>query len=224
MKVMSKHSLRERIVEILKLKGAKTIPELAQELKVSREAVRIQIQLLYNAGWVVKGEPERIRRRGRPSWVYTLTPLGDHQFPKAYSTLARIFIGTLVRQHPDSFKAILAARVEQRVEELNAQISRSLDLPEKLEYLKNIYMENDPFMEVKEEKGNLYLIEHNCPFLEVALEYPQICSLTLSILTRLLQCQVIREKRFQNGDGCCKFRIDPHSQPPREPLILETLP
>lgn len=53
----------------------------------------------------------------------------------------------------------------------------------------------------------LSLIEHNCPFFNVAKRRPVLCSVTVSMLTRLLGYRVVREERFQNGDGRCVFRV-----------------
>jgi predicted ArsR family transcriptional regulator len=59
------------------------------------------------------------------------------------------------------------------------------------------------------------LVEKNCPFLNVATRRPALCSVTVSTLSRLLGQTVTREKRFQNGDGRCVFRV--HLDQPLNP-------
>jgi predicted ArsR family transcriptional regulator len=49
--------------------------------------------------------------------------------------------------------------------------------------------------------------ERNCPFLNVARAHPAICSVSVNTLERLLGFRVIREQRFQAGDGRCVFRV-----------------
>ncbi|MDP4103573.1 MAG: hypothetical protein Q8935_01360 [Bacillota bacterium] len=84
-----------------------------------------------------------------------------------------------------------------------------LSLSEKLEALKNLYISNDLFMDVDydRETKTTVLIERNCQFYDVAMQRPVLCNVTLNTLTRLLGYRVVREKRFQNGDGCCVFRV-----------------
>ena len=62
-------------------------------------------------------------------------------------------------------------------------------------------------MDVDNTDGELRLIERNCPFLNVASRRPALCSVTVSTLSRLLGYRVVREKRFQDGDGRCVFRV-----------------
>ena len=62
-------------------------------------------------------------------------------------------------------------------------------------------------MEVEEDADGLRLIEHNCPFLNVAQHHPALCSVTINTLSRLLGVRVVREERFQTGNGLCAFRI-----------------
>jgi predicted ArsR family transcriptional regulator len=82
-------------------------------------------------------------------------------------------------------------------------------LLERLEALKGIYLEDDAYMDVDKDEtsGELRLVERNCPFLNVASRRPALCSVTVSTLSRLLGHTVTREKRFQDGDGRCVFRV-----------------
>lgn len=50
-------------------------------------------------------------------------------------------------------------------------------------------------------------MELNCPFLNVALQYPALCSTSVNMMSRVLDRRVVREKRFQDGDGMCVFRV-----------------
>ena len=57
------------------------------------------------------------------------------------------------------------------------------------------------------DDGILTLVERNCPFQNVAMERPKLCSTTVSTLSRLLGVRVERVKTFQGGDGMCAFRV-----------------
>jgi predicted ArsR family transcriptional regulator len=70
-------------------------------------------------------------------------------------------------------------------------------------------------MELREDGGDLLLIEKNCPYLEVALKRPALCSVSVNVLARLLNAQVVREERFQEGHRRCVFRIKRGTRGPK---------
>jgi predicted ArsR family transcriptional regulator len=72
--------------------------------------------------------------------------------------------------------------------------------------LKDYYLPDDPFLSI-ERNGRVSLVEHNCPFLNVAMARPTVCSVTVNALSRLLGFRVVRARKFQDGDGCCEFRV-----------------
>lgn len=103
-------------------------------------------------------------------------------------------------------KAILADLTDARVREWAPRLE-GLGLERRLRALRGIYVDGDPFVTVERDEDGLRLVERNCPFLNVASRRPALCSLTVSVLTRLLGHRVVREERFQAGDGCCAFRV-----------------
>ena len=205
---------RRTILYIIKREGAASIAEIAHELRVSYETVRLQVGQMRAEGWL---EPHVERRTdssgsspsaGRPVSRYYLTAAGEHLFPKHYDVLSVALIDAVIdKMGTEGLAHILKNLTEARVSQWEP-VLEGLTLEEKIEALKGIYLEEDPFTEVeKSESGELRLVERNCPFLNVALERPALCSLTVSTLTRLLGFKVVREKRFQAGDGRCVFRV-----------------
>jgi predicted ArsR family transcriptional regulator len=86
---------------------------------------------------------------------------------------------------------------------------------ERVEALKDVYMEKDAFVHVEKSDGAVRLVEKNCPFMNVASRRPVLCSVTVSVLSRLLGCAVEREKSFQAGHGRCVFLL--HTDRPLSP-------
>lgn len=176
---------------------------------MTREAVRQQLVQLQREGWVESRQdrgPAR-PRAGRPAISYSLTAAGDHLFPKHYDDLAMALIdGIAEKLGPEALKQVLAAVADARVQQ-SAPRLRGLPLAERVAALRGVYLAEDPFMTLEPAEGGFRLIEHNCPFLNVALNRPALCSVTVNALTRLLGVRVVREERFQNGDGRCVFRI-----------------
>jgi predicted ArsR family transcriptional regulator len=199
---------RREILLHLKKEGSASIQEIADRLGVTFEAVRLHLLPLEREGWI-QSRTERTTpaKAGRPTRRYSLTPAGDHLFPKHYDQLASEMVGALADElGPQALRKILAALTEERVKAWAPQLEGK-SLEDKIEALKGIYFAEDPFTHVESGPEGVLLIEQNCPFLNVALEHPALCSVTLSTLTRLLGFKVVRVERFQNGQGRCVFKV-----------------
>ncbi|HZD11728.1 MAG TPA: DNA-binding protein, partial [Candidatus Binatia bacterium] len=184
-----------------------TTADLAGRLDVSYEAVRQQIKQLEALGLVERSKRPNPSGTGRPLRYYCLSAPGDHLFPKNYDELAVSLIdaigGALGNR---ALYQVLGTLADAQVAQWQSRMEGK-NLRERLEMLQAIYIENDPFTEVSTEDAKLQLVERNCPYLNVATRRPALCSLTVSVLTRLLGHRVTRVQRFQNGDGRCVFRV-----------------
>jgi predicted ArsR family transcriptional regulator len=196
------------IVYSLKREGRTTMAQLADQLNMSNEAVRQHLIQLEREGWVEKySGREQKQGAGRPTLHYELTSRGDHLFPKHYDALTVEVLDTLADQlGPAAVQTILSNMAEKRIREWEPRLL-GLSLTERLDRLKQLYLIDDSFMEIEREGKELRLIERNCPFLNVAMRRPILCSVSVSVLTNLLGYRVVRDKKFQNGNGCCSFRI-----------------
>jgi predicted ArsR family transcriptional regulator len=210
----------------LKRSGPLTRRELAAALKISYEAVRQQVRELLRAGWVSRVRPaagsHRVdARRGPASWRYTLSGAGEHLFPKHYDALsAELLQHVLDGLGGQAITQILARMTEARVRRW-APLLRSMSTKHKLEALCSLYEEKDAYMELQWQAEGPALVERNCPFLSVAQTYPAICSVSVNTLERLLGCRVVREQRFQAGDGRCVFRVRLDEPRTEEAFLLE---
>jgi len=199
--------VQQKILALLKQHGEVTTAGIAARLDVSYEAVRQQIKQL-EAMRLVEGKkrpnPSGV---GRPLRHYSLSPAGDHLFPKNYDELAVGLIDAIGDTlGSGALRQVLAALADAQVAQWESQLAGK-DLETRLEALRGIYIQNDPFTEVSIEDGELQLVERNCPYLNVATQRPALCSLTVSVLSRLLGQRVTRVRRFQDGDGRCDFRV-----------------
>jgi predicted ArsR family transcriptional regulator len=201
---------RRSILIALKQQGSATIARLSGELQLTGEAVRQQLLQLQRDGWieakVARGAAER-GRTGRPATSYSLTPSGDHLFPKEYDVLAVAVI--------DAVEQVLGAEATRHVLETISEarvaawqkLVEGRPLAERVEILKSLYLEDDPYMETMPADGGYRLVERNCPFFNTAMQRPALCSVSVNALTRLLGVRVEREEKFQKGDGRCVFRV-----------------
>jgi predicted ArsR family transcriptional regulator len=199
---------RQSILEALKREGPLAIAQLAERLAMSGEAVRQQLVQLQREGWIEALHDRAAgRHSGRPAARYRLTQAGDHVFPKHYDALTVAVLDAVSSElGPEALDRILASLTDARARVWEQRLAGK-SVRERVEALRGVYEGEDPFMEAEEVSGGFRLIEHNCPFLNVALERPALCSLTVSLLSRLLGFEVVREERFQSGDGRCSFRV-----------------
>ena len=200
---------RRAILLALKREGPTTIARLAAELELTGEAVRQQLLQLQREGWVeakLAHEQER-GRTGRPATRYSLTEAGDHLFPKNYDLLNVAMLDAVSEELGSEAAVRVLRRVtDERVAAAEGQV-RGLPIEERVNALKNLYFESDPYMEVEPATDGFYLVERNCPFYNTAMRRPILCNVSINALTRLLGVRVEREERFQNGDGRCVFHV-----------------
>jgi predicted ArsR family transcriptional regulator len=198
---------RNRLLGYIKQKGGATAAELARQLRITREGVRQQLQLLEKEGWIARVGRTRKARIGRPAITYEITTAGDHLFPKRYDNLSLNLVDAVAEQLGEkALITLLTALTDQQVEHWRPRLAGK-SLADRLKALKGIYFEDDSHTSVQHDSRGYVLVERNCPFLNVALKRPRLCSVTVSTLTRLLGVRVVREERFQDGDRRCVFRV-----------------
>jgi predicted ArsR family transcriptional regulator len=203
---------RKSILETLKREGKAAIADLAGRLGMSGEAVRQQLLQLQREGWVeaVRDEAHE-KRSGRPAAHYRLTTSGDHLFPKDYDQLGIALLDAVSsRLGPDALSRVLAGMTEERTKVWEQRLA-GMSLHEKLQALTALYdpqgTNGSAYAHVENGAKGLRLVEQNCPYLNVATNRPAICSVSVALLSQLLGVEVVREERFQDGDGRCVFRV-----------------
>lgn len=211
---------RAAILRLLKEEGFASIPRIAEVLGVTHEAARKQVIDLQRSGWIASDcAPEEATRAtavlGRPPVRYCLTSAGDHFFPKQYPGLLITLLDAMRDERGDrALTAILARITDEVVERLEERVEpRALDRT--IDVLRAIYRDDDPFTTVELRGEDYVLVERNCPYLDVALERPAICSTTVSALRRVTGCEVVRERRFQDGDERCEFHVRTATRSPK---------
>jgi len=219
----AKPDLRRKILHYLKSRGKAMISEVAKHFRISHEGARKQLVLMETNGWVSRdglaAPPGGI---GRPNAEYTLTKDGDHLFPKAYDQLSIALLSVLQENlGPETVRQVLGSLAQKQVEAW-APLMEGKDPAGKLAALRGLYQKNDPFMSVESKDGDLILIERNCPFLNVAMAHPALCSLSVATLERLLGHPVVREERFQAGHGRCAFRVHLDKPLPKKAFRFES--
>ena len=177
-------------------------------LQLTGEAVRQQLLQLQRDGWIeARVDRASAGRTGRPATAYSLTPAGDHLFPKQYDALNVAMIDAISDElGPQAAERVLAHVANEKANVI-APMLRELTLDQRIDALKNWYLQDDPYMETEKTEDGYRLIERNCPFYNTAMRRPNLCSVSVHALTRVLGVRVFREEKFQDGDARCVFRV-----------------
>jgi predicted ArsR family transcriptional regulator len=195
--------MRERILTFIKERDRAYVHEVARHFRIGHEGARKQLVRMEEDGWVIRNPVGD--KVGRPRDSYSVTLAGDRLLPKAYDKLSIEILSALGRG-AENPRRLLAEIAERQVAAWKPRLEGKSS-GQKLELLKEIYAPGDRFVSVESREGNALLIERNCPFLNVALEHPALCSLTVNTLEGLLGHPVRRQERFQDGHGRCVFKV-----------------
>ncbi len=199
---------RRKIIEVLKHRGGMTAAELADMLGITSMGVRRHLTTLERDKLV---HYELVQRgKGRPSYVYRLSPQAENLFPKNYAALANELLGYLARrQGEDSVQALFDERAQRRIRNAEAQLGGK-PLAERVEGLARILGSEGYLAEWEQQsEDTFWLCEHNCAVHEVAQQFSAACSSELAFLRAVLpDAQVTREHHMVGGELMCAYRIE----------------
>src|SRR4051812_22280976 len=107
-------STRGRIVDILR-RGARTVDELATELEITDNAVRLHLGMLERDGVVRSRGVRREGAVGKPATLYDIAPAADPLFSKAYLPFLSTLLATLADRFTVRELKALMREVGQRL-------------------------------------------------------------------------------------------------------------
>jgi predicted ArsR family transcriptional regulator len=199
-------STRGKIVTALRRRHSASAVDLAVEFGLSANAVRQQLLLLEQAGYVV----ERSVRRGptKPTFEYSLTPAADSLFPQRYDKLLNAVLhevrDSLGREALDSVLGKLGDRAAAKY---RAKLTAP-DLRGRVYELAALLRENGVEADVVEGSGGaLELREHNCPYGQSVGEHPELCSIIHTVLSETVSKDTRQVESIATGGGACRFEI-----------------
>ena len=196
-------STRGKIV--LLLRGTQqTVNELADELKLTDNAVRAHLIMLERDRLV---EPAgTVKGFRKPHYAYRLTDEARHLFPKSYDSLLNRLLDVLKQRMPSSSvgsiledvgRMIGVTRLPSADEPLADRLNNALDALADLGGAAVVIKENDQ-TQIKSE---------SCPFADAVVEHPEICKIAESMIQEIVGVPV-KETCDRSGSPRCRFAID----------------
>jgi predicted ArsR family transcriptional regulator len=204
-------STRMDVLELLRRKGRCSAEAVAHDLGLTTNAVRQHLTNLERDGLVVS-RPER-SRRGRPSLRFALTERADSVFPKRYGQLATMVLQEVQEMGGPGALDEVFARVAARHATAIEKDLEGLDFDEKLTRVVAWIGRAGTLVEQTESAEGVRVTIHNCPFRNTALKFPQVCTITPQLITRLTGAAVSQSDSIHRRDPYCSFvvqRPSPH--------------
>jgi predicted ArsR family transcriptional regulator len=203
---------RDRVVQLLLVRGAATAAELGAALGLSPAAVRRHLDAMLADGEVLaRLQPVRGHRgRGRPAKVFELTEearlrRGAH----AYDDIAGAALRWIARHGgADGVASFAAEQVAMLEERCRAAMEDAGDDPlARAQALAGALTTEGYAASTSAIASGGQLCQHHCPVAHVAAEFPQLCEAETEVISRLVGTHVQRLATIAHGDGVCTTHI-----------------
>jgi predicted ArsR family transcriptional regulator len=198
-------STRMEVLELLRRKGRSSAETIAGDLGVTPNAVRQHLTNLERDGLVVS-QPERAGR-GRPSLLFALTERADAVFPKRYGQLATMVLQEVQEMGgPEALDEVFARVAARHADALRRDLD-GLDFDEKMTRVVAWIGRAGTLVEQTEGPEGVNVTIHNCPFRNTALKFPQVCSITPQLISRLTGAAISQSDSIHRRDPYCAFVV-----------------
>jgi DeoR family transcriptional regulator, suf operon transcriptional repressor len=196
---------KDQILALLKQHGSLTIMELSNELEITEMAVRRHIQTL-ERDKLIRSDVKK-QTMGRPSKVYKLAESGEDFFPKKYKEFTlEILQGLKDIGQEQLIIDILQKRKNQLLKEHKMEHSNE-SLNDRVENIKGIQQRDGYMPEIEINDGTIHFKELNCPYIEVAKKFPEICQAEREFLQDFIEADLETLSSMADGHTCCHYKI-----------------
>jgi predicted ArsR family transcriptional regulator len=198
-------STRMEVLELLRLKGRCSAETIATDLGITPNAIRQHLTNLERDGLVIS-HPEK-SGRGRPALMFELTERADSVFPKRYGQLATMVLQEVQEMGgPDALDEVFA-RVAQRHASAIEKDLEGLEFDAKMQRVVAWIGRAGTLAEQTPTAEGMKVTIHNCPFRNTALKFPQVCTITPQLISRLTGAAVSQAESIHRHDPYCSFVV-----------------
>ena len=193
------------ILELLRRRGRSSAETIAGDLGVTPNAIRQHLTNLERDGLVVS-QPER-SGRGRPALLFALTERADAVFPKRYGQLATMVLQEVQEMGgPEALDEVFARVAARHASAIERDLG-GLGFDEKLNRVVSWIGRAGTLVEQSESPEGVKVTIHNCPFRNTALKFPQVCTITPQLISRLIGAPVSQSDSIHRRDPYCSFVV-----------------
>lgn len=199
---------RRAILTLLKKRGSSRSEAIAESIGVTLSGTRQHLTALERDGLVAHSDLRD--GRGRPKYLYSLTPMADNLFPRNYVDLTNELLEYVDEADPSLLDHIFDKRGQRRLERAR-QRTAGLAFPEKVAAVTAL-LDEDGYLAAFEAypDGSYRITEHNCAVMEVARKYGQACRTEIEFLRAALpEADVTRIAHMIAGAHVCAYDVRP---------------
>jgi predicted ArsR family transcriptional regulator len=139
--------------------------------------------------------------------VYSLTEDAHELFPTRYFRLTNRLIGEIKENLTNDALQILLSNVANSMASTYASQLESLPLEARLRRLAEL-LDEEGFSAEVERKGNELMIrEMSCPYIQVGMQHPEVCTIDQLFIAKALSLPVERVRCVLDGDAHCAFSV-----------------
>src|SRR4029453_5420878 len=196
-------STRGQVLTLLR-PGDRTVNEIAEELKITDNAVRAHLVSLERDGLLKpKGTKPGVRR---PHVCYGLTPDAEHMFASAYGAVLNNFVA-VVRKRLDA-RSLRAAMRKGGRRIVRARLSRveGATRTQRIKAVLGLLKEIGGAATICDKNGKLLIRANGCPLAAVTAEYPEACLIVEALLAEGIGTRV-KERCVHGPNPSCRFEI-----------------
>src|SRR5690348_746007 len=151
---------RRQILTLLKKRGSARSEGIAEAIGVTLSGTRQHMTALERDGLIAHSDLRD--GRGRPKFVYYLTPMADNLFPRNYADLTNELLEYVEEADPALLDRIFDKRGARRLERAR-QRTAGLSFPEQVRVITQL-LDEDGYLAAFEAlpDGSYRIVEHNC--------------------------------------------------------------
>ncbi|MDQ3812797.1 MAG: ArsR family transcriptional regulator [Armatimonadota bacterium] len=196
-------STRGRIIGLLR-SSARTVNELAEELKLTDNAVRSHLSTLERDGLV---EQSGVRPGlTKPHAIYELTAEAEQLFPKAYAPMLNQVLDVLdERFAPEVVEAVLR-EVGRRLAADYLPAAQGEDVEGRVHLVQKVFGELGGLAEVERQNGHFVICGDSCPLTAVSATHPAVCRLAETLVTEIAGAPAQECCKYDPTPQCC-FKV-----------------
>jgi predicted ArsR family transcriptional regulator len=196
---------RKQILDYLRRHRQATVRELSATLGLTATGIRQHLTVLERDG-LVEAHEER-GHVGRPALVYCLTEQGDGIYPKKYDQLANLLLEEVREMAGAQGLQTVLRRVAARLAEPYIDRVEGKTLPERVSETREIIRDRGCLADFENEGGDWLIMQHTCPFPNVASRNSSVCALDVEFVRQLVGADARLIKSLLRDDDSCTYRI-----------------
>lgn len=198
----------ERILSLIKRRGAQRISDVSATLSITNEAARQQLSRLASLGLVV-AVAER-QGAGRPAREWALTEAGHARFPDRHAELTLQLIESVKAEFGErAVDRMIAQREIAMRRDYSDGLKSTAGLSSRIARLAEMRSREGYMAEAIRDGADWFLVENHCPICAAAAACQSFCRSELDVFRDVLgpNVNVERTEHILAGARRCVYRI-----------------